>query len=99
MQSFLFFFRESETATGAEAMGKGGKGDEEDHALWARIAETATPLGKSRVMFRRRISGVFPMLDSIESPFAGRSSSFNSALDISSHSRFQGSDKLKFVGQ
>jgi DNA-nicking Smr family endonuclease len=25
-------------------MGKGGKGDEEGHALWARIAETATPL-------------------------------------------------------
>lgn len=29
-------------------MGKGGKGDEEDHALWARIAETATPLGKRK---------------------------------------------------
>jgi DNA-nicking Smr family endonuclease len=29
-------------------MGKGGKSDEEGHALWERIAETATPLGKRK---------------------------------------------------
>ena len=30
-------------------MGKSGKGGEDDQALWARVAETATPLHKRRV--------------------------------------------------
>ena len=29
-------------------MSKRGKSDDEDHALWARVAETATPLGKRK---------------------------------------------------
>jgi DNA-nicking Smr family endonuclease len=42
MQSFMFLFHEN------EAMSKRGKSDDEDHALWARIVETATPLGKRK---------------------------------------------------
>jgi DNA-nicking Smr family endonuclease len=47
-QNSLSFFRESETGNRDAAMSKRGKNDDDDHQLWARIAETATPLRKRR---------------------------------------------------
>jgi hypothetical protein len=52
------------------------------------LASTATPAGTFWVTWRRRISGVFPMLDSSESPATESFSSSNWALTIVELSRF-----------
>ena len=52
------------------------------------LTSTSTPEGKLRVTLRRRISGVFPMFDSIESSATGCLSSLNWAQTMFSSDLF-----------